>query len=271
MPRECTLLALKRHTSRKGGPQSYRSKGIFLRQRGCQLCERYVTPEAAPAETEFGVVRRWWQFSPSYNVGPLRCVPVVRMHDGQVEGVMLRWGLIPDWAGGDASKACAVLAPLADVEHASTTRGAWAMGRRCIVPMFGFYTWQMTRQGHRQPFFVRLVNRTVFGVAAVWDRSEVEDGDDVIEGSALITVSPNQLLAELQSAGTAMPAILERRDYAIWLTAAPAVARTVLKPLPSHHMIAHAVSPRINSGRYDDVDLIRPIPSKGNISHAVSV
>ncbi len=66
--------------------------------------------------------------------------------------------------------------------------------------MFGFYAWQMTWQGHRQPFFVRLVNRSVFGVAAVWDRTEVEDGDDVIEGSALITVPPNQLLMELQGA-----------------------------------------------------------------------
>ncbi len=40
--------------------------------------------------------------------------------------------------------------------------------------MFGFYTWQLTWQGHRQPFFVRLVNRPVFGVAAVWDRTEAE-------------------------------------------------------------------------------------------------
>jgi putative SOS response-associated peptidase YedK len=65
-----------------------------------------------------------------------------------------------------------------------------------------------------------------------------------------------------------MPAILERRDYAVWLTAAPAVAKTVLKPLPQQHMVAHPVSPRINSSLYDDEHLIRPI---GNISLPVSV
>jgi len=235
------------------------------------MCERYVTPEEEHAEKEFGVVRRWWQFSPSFNVGPSRYVPVIRMHDGQVEGVMLRWGLIPDWAEGDAAKACAVTAPIAEVQHASATRGAWEIGRRCIVPMFGYYTWQMTWQGHRQPFFVRLVNRPVFGVAAVWDRTEAEDGDDVIEGAALITVPPNPLLAELQGPGTTMPAILERRDYAIWLTAAPAVAKTVLMSLPSQQMIAHPVSPRINSFRYDDADLIRPVLPEGNISRLMSV
>ena len=111
----------------------------------------------------------------------------------------------------------------------------------------------------------------MFGVAAVWDRTEVEDGDDVIEGSALITVPPNQLLMELQGSAAAMPAILERRDYAIWLTAAPAVAKTVLKPLAPQHMIAHPVSPRINSFQYDDEHLIRPVPFEGNISRLASV
>jgi putative SOS response-associated peptidase YedK len=224
--------------------------------------------DAEQAEREFGVVRRWWQFSPSFNVGPSRYVPVIRMHDGQVEGVMLRWGLIPHWADADAAKACAVTASLAEVEHAAATRGGWELGRRCIVPMFGFYAWQLTWQGHRQPFFVRLVNRSVFGVAAVWDRTEAEDGDDVIESCALITVPSNPLLAELQGAPGEMPAILDRRDYALWLTAAPAVAKTVLQPLPQQHMIAHAVSPRINSFRYDDEHLIRPV---GNISLLMSV
>jgi putative SOS response-associated peptidase YedK len=228
-------------------------------------------PEAEQAEREFGVVRRWWQFSPSFNVGSARYVPVIRMHDREVEGVMLRWGLIPDWAEADATKACAVTAPISTLEHAPATRGAWELGRRCIVPMFGFYTWQPTRKGHRQPFFVRLVNRPVFGVAAVWDRTEAEDGDDVIEGCALITVPPNPLLAELQGAKTEMPAILDRRDYAVWLTGAPAVGRTVLNPLPPQQMIAHPVSPRINSFRYDDDQLIRPVHLAGNNSHAVSV
>jgi putative SOS response-associated peptidase YedK len=227
------------------------------------MCERYVMPEAEQAEQELGVVRRWWRFAPSYNVAPSRYVPVVRMHDGEVEGVMLRWGLIPAWAEGDAGKACAPVVSAASVAHAAPTRGAWEIGRRCIVPMFGFYTWQQTWQGHRQPFFVRVVNRTVFGVAAVWDHTEADDSDDVIEGCALITVRANTLVSELQESAAEMPAILERRDYAIWLSGAPAVAATVLKPLPPHQMIAHPVSPRVNSLRYDDAHLIRPVDPVG--------
>jgi len=55
------------------------------------------------------------------------------------------------------------------------------------------------------------------------------------------------------------------------LTGSPAVARTALKPFPSQQMIAHPVSPRINSFRYDDDQLIRPVQPAGNNYHVVSV
>lgn len=223
------------------------------------MCERYVIPEPAQAEWEFGVVRRWWAFSPSFNVGPLRSVPVIRKHDEEVEGVMLHWGLIPEWAEANASRACAAHVPAQTMEHFAVTRGSWERGRRCIVPMFGFYTWQLTWERYRQPFFVRVVNRLVFGVAALWDRTVAEHGDDVLESCALITVPPNPLMAELQGTMTQMPAILERKHYGTWLAASSADAKAVLQAWPQDEMVAHPVSPRINSLRYDDAHLIRPV------------
>lgn len=223
------------------------------------MCDRYVTPEPAHAEREFGVARAWWKFSPSFNVHPSCNVPVVRMHADEIEGVMLHWGLIPDWAEGDAAKACTDYVSAESVEHSAVTSAAWERARRCIVPMFGFYAWQLTWERHRQPFFVRLVNRPVFGVAALWDRTAPEEGDDVIESCALVTVPPNPLLAELQGALGHMPAILDRRDYAAWLTASSAAAKLMLRSCPQEQMIAHPVSPRVNSLKYDDAQLIRPV------------
>ena len=223
------------------------------------MCDRYVTPEAAHAEREFGVQRAWWRFSPSFNVHPSRNVPVVRMHADEAEGVMLHWGLIPDWAEGDPAKACADYVAAETLEHSVATSGAWERARRCIVPMFGFYAWQLTWERHRQPFFVRLVNRPVFGVAALWDRTVTEESDDVIESCALVTVPANPLMTELQGMQTQMPAILDRRDYSAWLTASPAAARLMLRSCPQQRMIAHPVSPRVNSLKYDDAQLIRPV------------
>jgi putative SOS response-associated peptidase YedK len=223
------------------------------------VCERYVIPEQSEVEGEFRVAHSWWTFQASFNVSPSRNVPVIRIYDGQCEGVMLRWGLIPDWAQGDASIACAAHMPIDELERSATVNGAWSRGRRCILPAFGFYGWRLVEAGHRQPFFIRLVNRTVFGVAALWDRSINEDGDDVIESCALLTVPANSLMAEVDNTTQRMPAILCREAYEIWLSAPIDVAQSVLRAYPQDQMLAHAVSPRVNSLAHDDAGLIESV------------
>jgi putative SOS response-associated peptidase YedK len=103
---------------------------------------------------------------------------------------------------------------------------------------------------------VRLLGRTVFGLAGVWDRSVGED-DDVIESCSLIRVPANELMTDI--ANSRMPAILRRRDYQIWLRGTPVEAKATLQPYKPNWMQAYAVSPRINSTAPDDPDLIRPI------------
>ncbi len=210
-------------------------------------------------EREFHVAHPWWRFAASFNVSPARNVPVIRSYDDESEGVMLRWGLVPDWAEGDAARACATHASAENINGSSLVRGPWSRGQRCIVPAFGFYGWKMTPERFRQPYFIRLVNREVFGIAALWDRTIRKDDDDVIEGCAMLTVAPNRLMAEVSSTATFMPAILHREDYETWLNAPAAAARSILRTYPQDKIVAHAISPRINSLRYDDAGLIESI------------
>jgi putative SOS response-associated peptidase YedK len=137
-------------------------------------------------------------------------------------------------------------------------RDAWARAQRCILPAFGFYVWQLTSERYRQPYFVRVVNRPVFGMAALWDRT-VRDDDDVIESCGMLTVPSNPLLTDATSAR--MPAILRREDYDVWLSGAPE-ASALLRTHPQEQMVAHAVSPRINSLKYDDVGLIESVEQR---------
>ena len=160
---------------------------------------------------------------------------------------MMRWGF-EDTA----------LVPGDTVLTSDDCRGAWLHGQRGIVPLAGFYLWQLTAAGFRQPFYVRLVNRPVFGVAALW-RSIVsdEDEDDVIESCALLTVPANPLLAEI--AGDEMPAILHRDDYDTWLRTTAARAKSLLQPYPRERMVTHPVSPHVNSLEHDGPLLIQAI------------
>ncbi len=225
------------------------------------MCERYVLSDQLAAEREFLPSQMWWKFTARYNVAPPQYVPAIRVHDGRSEGMMLRWGLIPAWAEGrptDDPTHCADSDGIGGIERSVLYRMPWLSGQRCILPAAGFYVWQLTPANYRQPHFVRLISRSVFGIAAVWDRS-VGDDDDVIESCSIIRVPANELMAGLGDGQARMPAILRRRDYETWLRGTPVQAKAVLKPYHADLMLAHAVSPRINVAGADDAGLISPV------------
>ncbi|MGH8137009.1 MAG: SOS response-associated peptidase [Steroidobacteraceae bacterium] len=222
------------------------------------MCERIVIPDREEVEQDISVGKSWWTFSTRFNVAASHSVPVVRRHDKESEGVMMRWGLVPASRKGNDPGPGEPSVGSSAIDSSEEFRSVWLYGQRCIVPLAGFYIWQRSAAGHRQPFYVRLVNRPVFGVAALWDRF-VTDEDDVIEGCALITVQANTLLAQIDATGAQMPAILHRDGYRSWLEATPAEARDLLRTYPAERMVTHAVGPHVNFLEYDDSSLIRPI------------
>lgn len=222
------------------------------------MVERYVLPDRATTEREFMPAQCWWRFTASFNVSFQQHVPAICMHGGKAEGVMMRWGLIPAAAEGQPSDNDAPSADIDLLECSPDYREPWLNSQRCILPAAGFYVWQLTPEKFKRPFFIRLVARSVFGIAAVWDRSEGDD-DHVIESCAIVTLPANSLLAGIDNVERRMPAILRRKHYNTWLTATPAQARGVLAPYPAKWMEARAVSPRINSLKHNDAALIQPV------------
>jgi putative SOS response-associated peptidase YedK len=221
------------------------------------MCERYVLPDQATAEREFVPARAWWSFTAKYNVAAQQYVPAVRWHDGQSEAVMLRWGFIPSAPEARASRPPLTI-DLERIIDSPMYRAPWLNSQRCILPTAGFYSWKLTDAKYRQPFFVHLLDRSVFGLAAIWDRSESDD-DDVIESCSIICVPPNELMMAVANTEGRMPAILRRKDYQTWLRGTPVEAKAVLHPYKPAGMQAYTISPRINSTAPDDAGLIRPV------------
>jgi putative SOS response-associated peptidase YedK len=224
------------------------------------MFERYVLSDQRGAEREFQPQRVWWKFGVRYNVAPGHYVPAVRLHNRESEAVMMRWGFVPSWAEGKPAQEPSHSVPRERLEGSQSYRLPWLGGQRCILPVAGFYVWQLTSERYRQPYFVQLTARTVFGLAAVWDRSETGEGD-VIESCSVIMVGANSLLGGIANQDHRMPVILRRRDYDRWLRGRPGEARELLQPYPSQWMLAHTVSPRVNSTEPDDAGLIRSAPS----------
>jgi putative SOS response-associated peptidase YedK len=86
------------------------------------MCGRYTTPEEAEAERWVRPVRiQWEEYERSYNVAPSQQVPVVRMADGEREGLMMRWGLVPFFARGLPPKYSTINASIEKLTDAPRT------------------------------------------------------------------------------------------------------------------------------------------------------
>ncbi len=218
------------------------------------MCVRYVTPEQQATERELAPAQRWWRFSPSFNVAPGRHVPAVRLHAGESEGVMLRWGLVSAEAKGDVTRPGPSGLSPGELDRPDW-RAAWLNGQRCLLPLTGFYAWRRMPAGYRQPLFVHVPGRPVLLAAGLWERS-VNEADDVIESCALLLLPPTP------GGGAApcpVPAVLPRSAYEPWLRGTPAQARDLLRELVPAGFQWRAVSPRVNRLEYDDARLIEAV------------
>jgi putative SOS response-associated peptidase YedK len=223
------------------------------------MCGKYILAEAARAERAMGIRHGHWDYPLSYRVLPTEQVPVIVPRNGEREATQMRWGLVPWWTHGVALKASTINATVERLDTAPSYRDPWRRGQRCIFVMAGFYEPHVNEDGSRDPFFVRLAEREVFGVAGLWERSRRADGS-YLTSCTLITVPANQLLTAVHNQKPRMPAILAESCYDGWLRDSPVRARELLRPYPDESMRAWKVSRRVNNRQLpNDERLIEPL------------
>ena len=223
------------------------------------MCGRYILAQAAKAERALGIRRGRWEYPLSYRVLPTEQVPVAVSDQGERSATMMRWGLIPWWAHGVPLQASTINATVERIETAPSYRDPWQRGQRCILVMGGFYEPHLNPDGTRVPYFLKLLDREVFGVAGLWERSRTSDGSWILS-CTLITVPANRLLAEVHNGKERMPAVLAEEDEERWLTGPSKEAKAVLRPYPDGQLTAWPVSRRVNNPRLpNDASLIEAV------------
>jgi len=61
------------------------------------MCGRYLITMAPEAMRRLFRYREQPNFPARYNVAPTQPIPIVRLHEGERQFALLRWGLIPAW------------------------------------------------------------------------------------------------------------------------------------------------------------------------------
>jgi putative SOS response-associated peptidase YedK len=190
---------------------------------------------------------------PRYNVAPQTYAWVGRAtREGARELVPLLWGLVPYWVADPKKTARPINARSEDVATKPMFRNLIGT-RRCVIPVDGFYEWQVTASG-KQPHYVRLSDGAPMLLAGLWDRWR--HGEAPIESFTVLTTGANPVIARLHDR---MPAIIDAADLERWLDVRgtdAATAQAMLKPYRAEAIEAYPVSRAVNAAKNEGPELI---------------
>ncbi len=222
------------------------------------MCGRFVSRTDAAMERAFNLIPRQWRPDwQSFNIAPSQPVPVVLQRNGQREGWMARWGLIPPWCHGEPPKFSTFNARAENLGKAASFRGPWQRRQRCLIPALGFYEWQQQPGAGKQPYLIRRLGGEIFAFGGLWETSSHPDGTQVLS-CTIITLPANELVGRIH-AKNRMPLMLTPEQAEDWLERREADAETMLQSYPAADMEAWPVSTRVNRVGADDEALIAPI------------
>lgn len=195
---------------------------------------------------------------PNYNTAPGQQVAVVHMQGTQRTLSMMRWGLIPSWAKDPAVGFRMINARSETAAEKPSFRSAYRR-RRCIIPADGFYEWQKTPGGTKQPYLISTSDRPVMGLAGLWETwKDPETNEDVLT-TTILTTAANEFMSRVHDR---MPVILDGDGAeAGWLDpgSEPAALAGLLGQYPGERLQMHAVSTDVNSTRNNNPRLVDPI------------
>jgi len=220
------------------------------------MCGRYVSPTVAEAERNFTIDLLLTHWQPSFNLAPTQLAPVIYRRGEQNVCDVMRFGMIPFFARGEAPKYSTINATVEKLESGACWRGPWMRNQRALVLSNGFYEWQLLADGKsKQPYFIKPADQDTFAFAGLWDASTAADGT-VVHSFAILTLPASPLMAQIHNVRQREPAILAHAELATWLTGSAAQARALLNPYADDLLNAHPVSTRVNSPKNNDASLV---------------
>jgi putative SOS response-associated peptidase YedK len=222
------------------------------------MCGRYrrTTREEELARRYKIAIPRQTDLPISWNIAPGEKILAIRFNPktGQRTLDALRWGLIPSWASDEKIGYRTINARMETLDTAPSFRGAFKK-RRCLIPANGFYEWQ--RNGAlRSPFAIAMHDDQPFVFAGLWEGWKAPGSVDWIRTCTIITTESNELVAQIHNR---MPVILPEEHHAAWLGETGAKElKSLLRPFPAEAMKMWEISPRVNSPKNNDAELLRP-------------
>jgi putative SOS response-associated peptidase YedK len=216
---------------------------------------------------------------PNYNVAPTATVAtVVTRHaepdDDPTRRVrLMRWGLVPPWAkagpdGGPDGKGPLLINARAEKVTTSPAFRSSAKGKRCLIPMTGWYEWRPNpdtpagKKARKTPFFMTPGDDELIFMAGLWSvwrpdpKPDTHDAAPPLLSCTIITTDAVGPLAQIHDR---MPLVMAERDWDRWLDPDRPLDEDLLTiHADLSHLEIREVSTLVNSVRNNGPELIEP-------------
>jgi putative SOS response-associated peptidase YedK len=212
------------------------------------MCGRFTLRDPRRAKFDRQPVGGWFNLVPRYNIAPSQNVLAITSRNGKPEASLFQWGLVPAWS----REAKGFINARAETLQEKPSFSESFQRRRCLIPADGFYEWRRAGRS-KQPYYFQMSDEGPFVFAGIWD--QWQGGGRVIVSCAIITTTPNELLASIHDR---MPVILAPSSHRAWLNheSAASTLTALLAPFPAEQMKAHPVSDEVNHATIDHKHLV---------------
>ena len=215
------------------------------------MFSRFVLQSTAPElsaafEVELNEIS---ELNPNFNAAPGDLLPVILM--GSARQVRLTSGI---WTSVTESRHAF---ETSDLEKNATLQKA-ILRKRCIIPLNGYYEWKRLSETINIPFYLRILNRPILGIAGVYAQISDPDGTEILQFTPFQTRA-NELIEPLTAK---MPAILEPSQWATWIDPMISdVARItdLIRPADTYNMASYRISGDVNDRTRNDANLLKPV------------
>ena len=187
-------------------------------------------------------------FSLNYNTAPTHTVPILRHEESVVVVDPMQWGLVPSWSKDPTVGSKMINARSETITEKPSFRQS-VPGRRCIIPMSGFYEWDRTDAKRKVPYFVTRADGHIMLVAGIWTPSPA------LEGRHTFSLITRESVDDLSHIHSRSPVELHAGDALEWMCN-PVPPLELFQPEVQPRFVARKVSTLVNSVKNNSASLL---------------
>lgn len=223
------------------------------------MCGRFASA-FRPSDAWLDLMQEWSdELFRRYNVSPTSQIGA--FVEGQCHA--MRWGLVPGWSREINTRYSTFNARIEGIESKPAFRDAWRKGKKCLVPVLGYYEWRKEND-QKQPYFIRAKDEPLV-LAGLWDEAAIGDGQ--LRSCTILTTEST---GQLQALHHRMPVMLDHDSASAWLQQDKPEKGLLLEQnrvALGHELKVYAVDRRVNRSSEEGEELVQPLEKAGGLEN----